>query len=216
MCHEFAQKQANASRKNLRVFPYLCAMILPIVGFGSPVLREVAKDITPEYPNLQQLIANMFATMYHASGVGLAAPQINLPIRLFVIDCTPMKDTLPNDTSTEEQPKMVFINARKIEETGTEWGFEEGCLSIPEVREEVFRQPHVRLRYMDEHFVEHETVFTGMKARVIQHEYDHIEGILFTDKINMLRKQLLRSRLTKISEGRIHTDYPMKFPRKKR
>lgn len=191
-------------------------MILPIVGFGSPVLREVAQDISPDYPKLQQLIADMFETMYHAHGVGLAAPQINLPIRLFVIDCAPMKGTLKDDTSTEDNPKMVFINAQKVEETGEAWGFEEGCLSIPDVREEVFRQPHVRLRYFDEHFVQHEAVFTGMKARVIQHEYDHIEGILFTDKINLLRKQLLRSRLAKISEGKIHTDYPMRFPRKKR
>ncbi|GAB1463948.1 peptide deformylase [Pedobacter sp.] len=180
-------------------------MKLSIVAYGDPVLKKVCEPIDENYPNLNELIANMWETMYNASGVGLAAPQVALPIRLFVVD------TGENDE--EPRYKKVFINAQILEETGEPWGFTEGCLSIPEIREEVFRKPNVLISYYDENWQKHEEQVTGFAARVIQHEYDHIEGKLFTDKINLLRKQLIRSKLEKISKGEIHPDYKMKFPR---
>jgi len=183
-------------------------MILPIVGYGSPVLREVSKLIGPEYSNLQTLIANMFETMYNASGVGLAAPQINLPVRLFVIDVEPMDGIIEGDDSAKGNTKMVFINPEKVEETGTEWAFEEGCLSIPDIREDVLRKPVLVLKYFDERFEEKTEVFSGIKARVIQHEYDHLEGVLFTDKVSLLRKQLVKPRLLRMSAGNVTTSYP--------
>ncbi|MDX2249265.1 MAG: peptide deformylase [Bacteroidia bacterium] len=183
-------------------------MILPIVGYGHQVLRSKAVEIGADYPGLSELIENMFETMYNAQGVGLAAPQINLPIRLFVVDGTPMDD--------EEMQgfKRVFINAKKLEENGKPWGFEEGCLSIPDIREMVRRRSDITLNYFDENFEEKTETFSGMKARVIQHEYDHTEGILFMDHISHLRRSILKPRLQKIIRGDIEVEYPMKFNRK--
>ncbi len=198
---------------------YLCGMILPIVAYGDPVLKRLAKDITSEYPKLDILIANMFETMYAASGVGLAAPQIGLDIRLFIIDASPFAE---DEEETEEDRvmlktfKKVFINAEILEEDGDEWAFNEGCLSIPDVREDVTRPSHLRIRYLDENFQEHEEEFSGMAARVIQHEYDHIDGILFTDHLSPLRKQLLKGRLGNISKGKVKVEYRMRFPNLKR
>lgn len=180
-------------------------MKLPIVAYGDPVLKKVCVDIDETYPDLQQLISNMFETMYHASGVGLAAPQIGLAIRLFIVDTKADED--------EEVFKKVFINAQILEETGEPWAFNEGCLSIPEVREDVMRKPNILIRYYDENWKLHEEKVTGFAARVIQHEYDHIEGKLFTDKLSLLRKQMLKSKLDAISKGNVHTDYKMRFPR---
>jgi peptide deformylase len=180
-------------------------MKLPIVAYGDPVLRKVCTEIDESYPNLQQLIANMFDTMYAASGVGLAAPQVNLPIRLFIVD-------IGADEEDKAGYKKVFINAKITEETGEPWAFNEGCLSIPDIREDVFRKPNIRIKYYDENFVLHEDEVTGMPARVIQHEYDHIEGKLFTDTLGILRKRMLKSKLDSISKGKVHTDYKMRFP----
>nr|WP_298928189.1 peptide deformylase [uncultured Allomuricauda sp.] len=190
-------------------------MILPIVAYGEPVLRKVGKDITKEYPKLEELITNMWETMYNAHGVGLAAPQIGLPIRLFLVDTTPFSDD--EDLSKEDQEalegfKKVFINAKIEGETGNEWDFNEGCLSIPDIREDVRRKPEITISYLDENFKPHTETYDGLLARVIQHEYDHIEGILFTDKLSSLKKRLLKSRLDKISKGKISIDYKMRFP----
>ena len=185
-------------------------MILKIVGFGHPALRKKNEEITADYPNLPQLVENMFETMYNANGVGLAGPQVAINYRIFVIDGEPMDDIL-EDGQSMEGFKKVFINAQKIEEEGKEWPFEEGCLSIPEVRENVSRPDRITLRYQDENLEEHEETFTGMQARIIQHEYDHIEGILFTDYLSGLRKKVLKGRLNKISKGDIKVTYPMKF-----
>lgn len=189
-------------------------MILPVIGYGDPVLRKVCDDITPEYPHLQQIIADMFETMYNASGVGLAAPQIGLPIRLFVIDTEPFSDD--EDFSEDDRKKMadfkrVFINAKMLKEEGEEWGFNEGCLSIPEVREDVYRHETITIEYMDENFNKHTDVFDGMIARVIQHEYDHIQGILFTDHISTLKKQIIKKKLQNIMDGKARPDYRMRF-----
>ncbi len=190
-------------------------MILPIVAYGDPVLRKVSKDITQEYPKLGELITNMWETMYNAHGVGLAAPQVGLPIRLFVVDTTPFSDD--DELSKEEQEalngfKKVFINAKIEVENGKEWDFNEGCLSIPDIREDVKRKPEITIHYLDETFTPHTETYDGLLARVIQHEYDHIEGILFTDKLSSLKKRLLKSRLDKISKGKIDVEYKMKFP----
>lgn len=192
-------------------------MILPIVAYGDPVLKKVAEDIDNTYPDLQNLIDNMFETMYQASGVGLAAPQIGKSIRLFIVDGSPFADT---DEDDEEDPlaegiedfKKVFINPRIIEEKGEEWAFGEGCLSIPKIREDVFRKPKIRVQYLDENWNQHDEVFEGYKARIIQHEYDHIEGILFTDKLSAIRKKLIAKKLVNISKGIVNVDYKMKFP----
>lgn len=194
-------------------------MILPIVAYGDPVLKKKATNITNEYPNLEDLLANMFETMYNAYGVGLAAPQIGLPIRLFIIDTTPFSED--EDLSQEEQKalngfKRVFINAKIVEESGDEWAFNEGCLSIPDVREDVFRKPNITIEYLDENFQPQKESFDGLVARVIQHEYDHIEGILFTDKLSSLKKKLIKGRLTNISKGKINVDYRMRFPDQKK
>jgi peptide deformylase len=183
-------------------------MKLPIVAYGDPVLRKRADDISDAYPDLNTLISNMFETMYNAHGVGLAAPQIGLSVRLFIIDATPF---------TEDEPqlkefKKVFINARIIEESGDKWAFNEGCLSIPDVREDVLRHKNVTISYYDENWKLHEATYNGLAARVIQHEYDHIEGKLFTDKLSPLRKAMLKSRLDSISKGNIKVDYKMKYP----
>lgn len=194
-------------------------MILPIVAYGDPVLRKETEAITNDYPNLDTVIENMFETMYEARGIGLAAPQVNLPIRLFIVDATPFEDD--EDLSEEEQQfvstfKKVFINARIIEESGDEWAFNEGCLSIPDVREDVFRKPNIVLEYEDENFKKHKESFSGIVARIIQHEYDHIEGILFTDKLSPLKKRLIKSKLANISKGKVGIDYKMKFPNAKK
>jgi len=190
-------------------------MILPIVAYGDPVLKKVAKEITPEYPKLSELIENMYETMYGAHGVGLAAPQIGLAIRLFLVDTEPFA---ADEGFTEEEQKELgafkktFINPEIIEEDGEEWPFSEGCLSIPGVNEDVFRQPNITIRYQDEDFKDHIETYEGLIARVIQHEYDHIEGILFTDKLSSLKKRLLKGKLTNISKGKCSADYRMRFP----
>jgi peptide deformylase len=194
-------------------------MILPIVAYGDSVLKKVANAIAADYPNLESLIENMWETMYHAHGVGLAAPQIGLPIRLFVIDATPFADD--EDLTAAEQAalkdfKAVFINATITEEIGEEWFFNEGCLSIPDVREDVLRKPKIAITYQDETFKTHNKTFEGLVARVIQHEYDHIEGILFTDKLSSLKKRILKGRLSNISKGKISTEYRMRFPEMKK
>ncbi|MDA8685880.1 peptide deformylase [Robiginitalea sp.] len=190
-------------------------MILPVIAYGDPVLRKQAEPITSEYPKLSELIANMWETMYHASGVGLAAPQIGLPIRLFVIDGSPFgeDEDLPEAERNQlKNFKRVFINATIESETGKSWVFNEGCLSIPDIREDVTRMDTVTLRYLDENFKEHTEVYDGLQARIIQHEYDHIEGVLFTDKLSSLKKRLLKGRLADISKGKIKVDYKMRFP----
>lgn len=193
-------------------------MILPIVGYGDPVLRKKGEDITAEYPNLKQLIEDMFDTMYRAHGVGLAAPQIGLAIRLFVIDTTPFSEN--EDLSKQEQEelngfKKVFINAKILKEEGGLWAFNEGCLSIPGIHEDVVRHDKIIIEYYDENFKKQTEEFDGLRARVIQHEYDHIEGILFTDKISSLKKRLNEKKLKNIMEGRTSVDYRMKFAAKK-
>ena len=194
-------------------------MILPIVGYGDPVLREVAKEIDADYPNLKELIANMKETMYNAAGVGLAAPQIGKAIRLFVIDASPFaEDDELSDVEKETLKNFnkVFINAQILEEEGDEWAFNEGCLSIPDVRHDVYRQPKVTFTYQDEDFNTHTETLDGLAARVFQHEYDHIEGILFTDKLPSLKKRLLKKKLENISKGKIRADYRMRFPNLKK
>ncbi|MGB0884803.1 MAG: peptide deformylase [Chitinophagales bacterium] len=186
-------------------------MILPIVAFGDSVLKKECEDIKKDYPNLDVLIQNMEETMERASGVGLAAPQIGLPIRLFIIDSEIM---LEDDDETDEiGVRETFINAEIIEESGEEWAFEEGCLSIPQIREKVFRKPNITIKYRDANWKEHTKSFSGLTARVIQHEYDHIEGVLFTDHLKPLKKKLLKKRLNRISEGKVNIDYKMKFPK---
>lgn len=193
---------------------YLCArkfemtMVLPIYAYGQPVLKRVAKDIDASYPNLQELIANMWETMYFAQGVGLAAPQVGLSIRLFIIDTVQLEE---KERIQEAGMKRVFINAHVVETSGDEKPYEEGCLSIPGVRGDVIRPETVRLRFMDENFVEHEETFTGMAARVIQHEYDHIDGVLFTELLNPVRRTLIRRKMDSILKGRVDADYRMKF-----
>ena len=199
-------------------------MILPIIAYGDPVLVKKAKTVEEDYPNLKQLVSNMFETMYNAEGVGLAAPQIGLSLRIFVIDSTLFdeKDEKEKKKSETEEPKepnglvRAFINPEKIEETGKVWKYEEGCLSIPKVSENVSRPDTLHLRYYDEDFKEHVEIFTGMTARVIQHEYDHVEGILFLDHLRPLRRQLLKGRLRKITKGSVNVPYRMKFPNVKR
>lgn len=193
-------------------------MILPIIGYGDPVLRKVGEEITPDYSNLRETIDNMYETMYNASGIGLAAPQIGLAIRLFVVDTEPFSDS---ENLTEEEQlqlknfKRTFINAKMIIEEGEEWGFNEGCLSIPDVREDVYRHEKITIEYFDEDFNKKMEVFDGMIARVIQHEYDHIEGILFTDLISSLKKQLIKKKLQNIMDGKARPDYRMRFCNKK-
>lgn len=198
-------------------------MILPIVAYGDPVLRKVGVEILKDYPNLQQLIADMFETMNNAYGVGLAAPQVGKAIRLFIVETKPFAEKDEDDEDDEFTPeerkqleafRKVFINAKIIEEEGKEWVFNEGCLSIPKIREDVLRKPKARIQYYDEHFNFFDETFEGLIARVIQHEYDHIEGKLFTDKISPLRKRLLKGKLTDISKGKVQIGYKMRFPNK--
>jgi len=183
-------------------------MKIPIVAYGDPVLKKKAIEIADDYEQLDALISNMFETMYTANGVGLAAPQVGLPIRLFIVDASPFEEDQPE----LKDFKKVFINAQIIEENGKKWAFNEGCLSIPDVREDVSRHENVLINYFDENWINHEEKYSGLAARVIQHEYDHIEGKLFTDRINPLRKTMLKSRLDAIAKGIVKVDYKMKFP----
>ena len=189
-------------------------MILPIIAYGHPVLKRKAEVINKDYPKLKELIENMFETMYNASGVGIAAPQIGLSIRLFIVDTNPFAedDSLSdNDRNQLKSFKKIFINPVIIDEKGGEWSFEEGCLSIPNIREGVLRQKQITIQYHDENFNKHTDSFDGLLARVIQHEYDHIEGLLFTDKLSSFKKQLLKKKLLKISSGKLSFDYEMKY-----
>ena len=190
-------------------------MILPIVAYGSNILRKVAKDITPDYPNLQNLIADMWETMYYSNGVGLAAPQINKDIRLFVVDTEQMFTNMEEDEKGRyaDVPgiKQVFINAHIEELDGEEWPYNEGCLSIPKIREDVTRHETVTLKYVDENFEEHIKTFRGLTARVILHEYDHLEGKLFIDYVSPLKKKLMKGKLDDISKGKVRVDYKMMF-----
>lgn len=185
-------------------------MKYPVTVYGDPLLRRIAKDIKQDNPKLNEIIENMWETMYYSDGVGLAAPQIGMSIRLFVIDAT---------SAAEEEPelegfKKVFINAEIIETTGEEWVMNEGCLSLPEIREDVSRPDEVTIRYFDENFVEHEETYRGFAGRVIQHEYDHLEGTLFVDYLSPLRKRLLKSKLQNIAKGKVHPHYRIKLPSK--
>lgn len=183
-------------------------MKLPIIAYGDPVLKKIGEEITPEYPNLQQLIDDMFETMYHAQGVGLAAPQVGLAIRLFVIDASPFGE----DDAQLKNFKKVFINAHIKEEKGDKWSFNEGCLSIPDIREDISRHESLTIAYQDENWKWHEEIYTGLAARVIQHEYDHIQGKLLTDRISPLRKTMLKNKLDSIARGMVKVEYKMKFP----
>ena len=187
-------------------------MTLPIVAYGAAVLRKVSEPIDADYPNLTKLIEDMWETMYDSNGVGLAAPQINRAIRLFVMDSQQIfENAEPDDASYPDAPgiKRVFINAEILELSGNEWVYNEGCLSIPKIREDVLRHEKVTLKYMDENFVTHTDTFEGMTARVILHEYDHIEGKLFIDYIKPLRKKMLQGKLNDIHKGKVKVDYKM-------
>lgn len=193
-------------------------MILPIYLYGNPVLRNKGKDISSDYPNLKQLISDMFETMYAAKGVGLAAPQIGLNINLFIVDASPFaEDDEDDDTMSDAEReklsafKKVFINARIEREEGDEWKFNEGCLSIPGIREDVMRKPIITISYMDENFVPHTETFDGIAARIIQHEYDHTQGILFVDKISSFRKKMIAKKLKDIENGLITPKYKFKL-----
>ncbi len=188
-------------------------MIYPICVYGSPVLRKKTEAVKPDDPNLKTIISNMFETMYNASGVGLAAPQVGLSLRLFIVDGNPM-DESEEDGENMKGFKKVFINPEMISESGEEWGFEEGCLSIPNIRDEVWREETIQIKYYDEDFKLHTETFEGLKARIIQHEYDHIEGVLFTDHITGVKKQLMRRKLLKIAKGEGSAKYPIKLQKK--
>lgn len=185
-------------------------MILPVYVYGSASLKKVAEDINPDYPNLKELISNMFDTMYKADGVGLAAPQVGITIRLFIVDAEPMSE----DDESVKGFKKIFINPHILEESGEEWYYNEGCLSLPGIREDVKRKPVIKIKYLDENFVEHIETFDGIKARIIQHEYDHLEARLFVDKLSQLRKRLLKRKLTEISFGKVDVNYKISAPNK--
>ena len=191
-------------------------MILPIVAYGNPVLRKVCKDIFPDYPDLNKLIENMWETMYASNGVGLAAPQVNKDIRLFLVDSTHIFQNMEEDERKEypDEPgiKQVFINAHIVEENGVEWVYNEGCLSIPKIREDIYRHETVTIRFLDEQFESLQKTYTGLTARVILHEFDHIEGRLFIDYLTPLKRKLMKGRLNDISKGKVEVDYKMSFP----
>lgn len=190
-------------------------MFLPIVAFGNPILRKVSENITPDYIGLNKLIEDMWETMYASNGVGLAAPQINKNIRLFIMNSQQIfENQEPQDKGKyDDEPgiKQVFINAKVVEFAGKEWAYNEGCLSIPKIREDVTRPALVTLEYMDENFVQHTKTFSGITSRIIQHEYDHIEGKLFIDYLKPLKKKLLQSKLNDINKGKVKVDYKMSF-----
>ncbi|MEO7983132.1 MAG: peptide deformylase [Bacteroidota bacterium] len=193
-------------------------MILPIVAYGHPVLRKVATDISPDYPQLDKFIEDMWETMYASNGVGLAAPQVNRGIRFFVVDTVQMFNNMEDEEKADypgdEGIKAIFINAHIAELDGDEWPYNEGCLSIPKIREDIYRQETVTLDFCDEQFVQHRKTFTGISARVILHEYDHIEGKLFIDHISALKRKLMKGKLNDISKGKVNVDYKMLFPAK--
>ncbi|MCZ2459382.1 MAG: peptide deformylase [Chitinophagales bacterium] len=192
-------------------------MILPIVAYGNPVLRKVCKDIDPDYPGLEKLISDMWETLYASNGVGLAAPQVNRDIRLFIVDSIQIFEHLDEEDKGKypDDPgiRQVFINAHIDEEDGEEWSYNEGCLSIPKIREDIYRRQAVWLRYQDENFQSHRKLFAGLTARVILHEYDHIEGKLFIDHISALKRKLMKGKLNDISKGKVNVDYKMLFPK---
>jgi peptide deformylase len=192
-------------------------MILPIVAYGSPILKKEAEEIDETYEGLDQLIADMFETMYEASGVGLAAPQVDKSIRLFIVDASPFAEVEEGEEADPmakglENFKKVFINPIIEEESGEEWPFAEGCLSIPKIREEVMRKPKIKISYYDPQWNFHEEEYDGYAARIIQHEYDHIEGVLFTDHLSPLKRRILKKKLANISKGDVEAPYRMKFP----
>ncbi len=195
-------------------------MILPIIAYGDPLLKKESEEITADYPSLDLLVENMFETMYQAKGVGLAAPQVGLNIRLFIVDGAPFADEEGDEPDPRavgmETFKKVFINPVIEEESGEVWAFQEGCLSIPKIRENVHRKSEILLSYYDENWAFHEERFSGYAARIIQHEYDHIEGILFTDRLNPLKKKMVQKKLKQIAEGLVSTDYKLKFYKLKR
>jgi peptide deformylase len=201
-------------------------MVLPIVVYGDPVLRKMCVDVDPSDPQLPKLIADMFDTMYQAKGVGIAAPQIGRAVRIFVIDASPFAETDEDDDEDDEFTpeekaqlkdfKKVFINARIVEETGDEWKFNEGCLSIPKIREDVVRMPTIRIEYLDEHFKKHKETYSGIVARIIQHEYDHIEGKLFTDRLTPFKRKLIAGKLKDIASGKITADYKTRLYKPKK
>jgi len=184
-------------------------MIYPIVAYGHPVLKKQAQDINKDEIDVQQLAEDMFETMRNAQGIGLAAPQVGKSLRMFIADASPLEDEEIGPWS------QVFINPEIIEETGDDWTFEEGCLSIPNIREDVIRPEKLKIKYFDENWVEHTEEYDGMQARIIQHEFDHIEGILFTDHLSAFKKRVLKSKLTNISKGIVKVEYRMSFPSKK-
>lgn len=192
-------------------------MIYPIVAYGDPVLRKVTEDIDRESVDVKKLSDDMFETMYNAKGVGLAAPQIGLNLRIFVADGRPFNEGEDMEERDKDPSlidfKQVFINADILDEKGKEWAFEEGCLSIPDIREDVYRPEYVTINFFDENWVEHTKTYEGLAARIIQHEYDHIDGILFTDHLNPVKKRMLKNRLAKITKGIVDVDYKMKFPK---
>lgn len=185
-------------------------MIYPITAYGDPVLRKKAAHVERDYKELTVLVQNMFDTMYHCLGVGLAAPQVGIGIRLFVVDATPFT----KDEPQADGFKKVFINAEILDQDGKKWKFNEGCLSIPGIREDIDRKENITIRYQDINFDTHTETYSGLRARIIQHEYDHIEGVLFTDYLTPLKKQLLKGRLSDIMKGRTDADYRMKFYRR--
>ncbi|MFO7978902.1 MAG: peptide deformylase [Bacteroidales bacterium] len=187
-------------------------MILPIVAYGDPVLKKKTDPIDKDYPELDTFIANMWETMYKANGVGLAAPQVGKSIRLFIIDASAFEDEDPGLANF----KKVFINAQILEQSGQQWLFNEGCLSFPELREDIYRQPNITISYQDENFEHHQEQYSGVAARIIQHEYDHIQGVLMVDHLSPLKKQLIKKKLSNISKGMVKADYLMRFPMKKR
>ncbi len=187
-------------------------MILPIVAYGDPVLKKTAVDISKDYANLKELISNMYDTMYYAQGVGLAAPQVGLAIRLFIVDAKPFAE----DEKELKNFKKVFINAKITEESGEPWSFNEGCLSFPKLREDIQRKPTINITYLDENFESHTETYSGIAARIIQHEYDHIEGILMIDRVDPLKKIVLKRKLSDISKGLVKVTYKMKYPQAKR
>jgi peptide deformylase len=190
-------------------------MTLPIVAYGAPVLRKVCSDITPEYPNLDSLIEDMWETMYTSNGVGLAAPQVNRDIRLFVVDSSQIFKNQDEEDKGKyaDEPgiKQVFINAHIKQLDGSDWTYNEGCLSIPKIREDVIRPEEVMIEYVDENFQPKTEKFVGLTARIVQHEYDHIEGKLFIDYLKPLRKKMLRGKLNDISKGKLKMDYKMMY-----
>jgi peptide deformylase len=194
-------------------------MILPIVAYGNPVLRKMSRDIDEAYPNLDKLIEDMWETMYASNGVGLAAPQVGRDIRVFVMDSAQIFANMDEqDREEENYPdapgiKQVFINAHIVEEHGDDWAYNEGCLSIPKIREDIYRAEEVTLEYMDENFQQHTKTFNGITGRIILHEYDHIDGKLFIDYLSPLKRKLLKRKLDDISKGNVKVDYKMSFPK---